>query len=242
MKNLCTVFLLLATNAVFAQRNIDFKIDLVSLADTSMVQNNGAIKVHNVITHMGGDTLKATDTLKLSMHANGFIFPFDNGTTIDSFLYYTQKTMVKGDTLQVNFPPVIIRFPIGWYNFCFKIDVTNAGDTVNDTLQLNNTTCTQLQVVPTSVSKLNTNIQITLYPNPTNNNATISIDLEQATTLNAIVTDITGKTVLQTTPTLYTKGKNRIQLQTSNLPAGTYIVNLKDRQGAQLWSGKLIKQ
>lgn len=217
MKPITTLLLtLLCVSTISAQRSVDLKVEFTMLGDTSMVQNNRTINMNSIVTHLGGDTIKVGDTIKLSLYANGMMFPFDNGTTVDSYLYYSQKVLTTGDTMQVNFPPVFVIFPTQWWNFCMKIDVTNASDTLIDTLQTNNTTCTKLLVVPTSVVNLHTEQNITVYPNPATNMLHIQglKDTDRATIYNAL-----GKAVLHTQII-----DNSINI--TSLPSGNYYLDI----------------
>ena len=95
---------------------------------------------------------------------------------------------------------------------------------------------------PSTIQAVTFNADVTLYPNPADSSATISIDLPVANTLTAVVTDITGKTVYKTKSVLYSTGKSEIPLLLHNLSPGNYIVSLKDISGNMLWSGKLVHQ
>ncbi len=94
----------------------------------------------------------------------------------------------------------------------------------------------------TGTNNLTAQQDITCYPNPTHNEANISINLTTATTLTTTITDIQGREVYATKPTLYSIGECNIKLPLQDTPPGNYFVILKDNNGIPLWSGKLQKQ
>lgn len=83
---------------------------------------------------------------------------------------------------------------------------------------------------------------VTIYPNPTNGNTYLKVILGDATSLTALVKDITGKTVHKTPLALYSSGQTEIELPVKDLPVGTYVVSLANNNGKILWSGKLLRQ
>jgi phosphatidylserine/phosphatidylglycerophosphate/cardiolipin synthase-like enzyme/DNA/RNA endonuclease YhcR with UshA esterase domain len=81
-------------------------------------------------------------------------------------------------------------------------------------------------------------LRCTIYPNPTQGNATISFDGELVEGLSVVVTDMQGRVIYSHTPGKYIA--NSVELPTANLSAGTYILHL--RAPAYQRSAKLIKQ
>jgi hypothetical protein len=66
-----------------------------------------------------------------------------------------------------------------------------------------------------------------LSPNPANNLVTLSYTTETETPLNISVIDITGRVVLQQN-IFAIQGDNTINLTTTQLPKGYYVVELND--------------
>lgn len=83
---------------------------------------------------------------------------------------------------------------------------------------------------------------ITVYPNPTNANALLSMTLKQAATLSVLLTDINGRVIYRGDEQLYSKGKHNITLPMQRLSSGTYIYTMLDNKGQLLNSGRMIKQ
>lgn len=95
---------------------------------------------------------------------------------------------------------------------------------------------------PTSAHTLhNSLVAISAYPNPTNDNAQIDIQLPKADALTITLTDLMGRT-LQEYHSEETSIKHSITIPMAQLPTGTYIYNISTDNGTQTAAGKLIKQ
>jgi DNA/RNA endonuclease YhcR with UshA esterase domain len=87
-------------------------------------------------------------------------------------------------------------------------------------------------------AQLSADLKCTIYPNPTQGNATISFEGEEVEGLNIVVTDMQGRAVYA-----HSLGKDAVtsvELPTANLPAGTYILHLRANNFQR--SAKLIKK
>ncbi|MEZ5017012.1 MAG: T9SS type A sorting domain-containing protein [Flavipsychrobacter sp.] len=93
-----------------------------------------------------------------------------------------------------------------------------------------------------SVNNLTTNNKVTLYPNPTYGNATLSITLEKTQSIAITLTDVNGRVVYTQPVTEYNNGQHNIALPTQNLTNGLYFLQLTNEKGTLLNSGKLMKQ
>ena len=124
----------------------------------------------------------------------------------------------------------------GWYNICVTV-YTSCGDSSstcrNDTLfrTANNSSMVNINVLqsPNGIGQIESSAsQISIYPNPSNNNITI----QSSTSLGAIsIYNSLGEIVLQT------KSKNtQEQIDVSKFPSGIYMVHT---QGKYL---KLVKE
>lgn len=70
------------------------------------------------------------------------------------------------------------------------------------------------------------NAMISLFPNPSNSEAILKLNLESAQHLVVNVYDITGALVVKGTEKDYAKGEHQIRINTSALSAGEYFVTL----------------
>lgn len=70
------------------------------------------------------------------------------------------------------------------------------------------------------------NSSISLFPNPSNNEAVLKVTLESAKNLVVNVYDITGALVVKGSEKPYAKGEQQIKINTSELSAGEYFVTI----------------
>jgi hypothetical protein len=84
------------------------------------------------------------------------------------------------------------------------------------------------------VNKIGVNRMLSVYPNPSNGISTILLNSDNNTSVNVIVTDITGKVVM--TPVqnqLIFAGENKITVNTSDLNTGIYFITLTGDLGKE---------
>jgi len=74
-------------------------------------------------------------------------------------------------------------------------------------------------------------VVLACYPNPTHNELTLQYNLAVASNLNLALTDVTGKIVWQQTTIVQQPGVHNSALNTSGLPAGTYVLTLHSSRG-----------
>ena len=107
------------------------------------------------------------------------------------------------------------------------IDATGA--TITGYNVLNDT----LHISPTGVGSVNTPaFQAMIVPNPSFGNATLSLSMQYAGTLQVLVTDIAGRKVWTSNNT-FAAGSQSIALPT-NLPNGMYMVHVSDGTGSNV--------
>ncbi len=84
-----------------------------------------------------------------------------------------------------------------------------------------------ISVTATDVKELNIAMnQITVYPNPANENVTVSFDLLNANDVQIDLIDITGKTIRATNSMRFGAGMNEISLNTADITQGIYFVKV----------------
>jgi len=83
-------------------------------------------------------------------------------------------------------------------------------------------------VDPTSINENNANhFQLTLSPNPVENIATLSFNLENSGKVSIYVSDVTGKVVDRVVDdSLLSKGIQNIEIYTENYARGTYVIQM----------------
>lgn len=92
------------------------------------------------------------------------------------------------------------------------------------------------------IRNLHTDALVTVYPNPTTNNATIRIELTNSEQWQVRLMDIQGRLVYQSTQQPLHTGSNEIELPLSDKAAGIYIYSLVDDKGAVQAVGRITKQ
>lgn len=90
-----------------------------------------------------------------------------------------------------------------------------------------------------SVDEIYTFSSIQLYPNPTNNVATLLIEAEKTADVNVNLLNSLGQQVLQITNAKTIVGKNQFLIDTSKMPSGIYFVTIKV-DGKMTSSRKLV--
>ncbi len=82
-------------------------------------------------------------------------------------------------------------------------------------------------VTATDVKEVNIALnQIAIYPNPANENVTVSFDLLNANDVQIDLIDITGKTIRATNSMRFSSGMNEISLNTADITQGIYFVKV----------------
>lgn len=74
----------------------------------------------------------------------------------------------------------------------------------------------------TSVPSLLEANSLKLYPNPTRNNATLSIDLKTQVNVQATIFDLSGKRLVDVAQEQMTDGSHELKISTAQLPSGLY--------------------
>lgn len=92
-----------------------------------------------------------------------------------------------------------------------------------------------------STSDIERNDNITLYPNPTNHNATLRIDANKAEKVSIRVYDAVGAEVMTLPDYNVQNGTNQIELQTGNLVSGYYHVAISSN-GTRVVKPLIIKK
>jgi hypothetical protein len=78
-----------------------------------------------------------------------------------------------------------------------------------------------------NVKNIDKTIKSVLYPNPTKNIATLTLQLENKSNITVQVVDITGKIVTSQYLSLYA-GEHQIKMNTEQLTAGMYFIQIKN--------------
>ncbi len=145
--------------------------------------------------------------------------------------------------------PVHVYSNVGMYVVCLTID-DGAGctDTYCDTLTVyakvsgfTLNVIDQSQVGSVGVEEVTTVTVNSLYPNPVRENATLQINALDNKEVLISILDLTGK-VISTNNEVLSAGNNNILLETTTLPKGMYMVNLRTMEGDFATTLQFVKQ
>ncbi len=82
---------------------------------------------------------------------------------------------------------------------------------------------------------------VSLYPNPVKDNLNVSVNSSITDKVSLVITDISGKTVIQQNYPL-NNGTNNIQVKTATLVAGTYLVKITGSDNKEITTERFIKK
>ena len=80
-----------------------------------------------------------------------------------------------------------------------------------------------------------------LYPNPVKDNLNVSVNSSITDKVSLVITDITGRTVIQQNYPL-NNGINNIQVKTATLVAGTYLIKITGSDNNEIATERFIKK
>ena len=85
---------------------------------------------------------------------------------------------------------------------------------------------------------VNSNVAVSMYPNPVNGQATLSFNLNESCNVSYQVFDMTGRMVMNQGLGRYAEGEHQVSINAENLSTGSYILRLN--QGASNASVKFL--
>lgn len=106
----------------------------------------------------------------------------------------------------------------------------------NPAVVTNTTLNTMVYVLPTSISEINENDGVFVYPNPFSQSTTIQFENPGASKYTLVIYDIAGKVVL---PEVNTNG-NKFIVEKNKLSVGMYFFKLTDANTSAVRTGKLL--
>lgn len=155
---------------------------------------------------------------------NGKIFfAANDGTTgIELWSYDGTNAVLEHDIIPGNASSIINNITLSGASLYFTARGTGIG------IEL-----FRYSLYPLVVDEANTNLNTTLYPNPARGIAYLQFTLEEkSTTLSITLTDMQGRVVYNSKPSLYSTGKYTIDIPINKFPAGNYVYTMSN--GKQL--------
>lgn len=95
--------------------------------------------------------------------------------------------------------------------------------------------------LPSSVAYLANDVKAVVYPNPTDGNTTIDLELQKPLELNINIVDLTGKIVYQSGVRKLMSGKTQMLIPTQGLASGSYFCSVTDADGRLVYCRQLSK-
>lgn len=244
------VLLMATCMQVFAQhRSIDLKVTQTSPAQGDTLDIGQPFNISFTIKNLGTDTLTLSDTTALYLIVDTSSIMFGVGGNFQDHIDLGAPYLEPGDSAQASFQFTLgnsdgTGWPEGPTTFCVKVLPRNEADSIIDPDTTNNKSCaTDLYARNpfVSVNDLTNNIgETSVYPNPVGATANFNINLQQPDNVKILLRDMTGRTVIEQDFGQLSAGTQRLEINTSNLPAGQYLFQIRAEQCMK--TGKLLKQ
>jgi len=185
-----------------------------------------------------GQTTNGSGTTTVDADAWGTLdLPF--GVSIDSVLRVKTTENLVTDTIVIPLPPITIlpvvisaeyinyyKPSISKYPLLSFINGTYTQD--NNTLDSSRVIISQYPIASlTSIEEKASEINVELFPNPSNNGlTTLSFELENSTAVTIEILNAVGQSVKQLFSGNLAQGENNLKIKTSDLSKGLYFVNI----------------
>lgn len=180
-------------------------------------------------------------------NANGYLGPASNFIIYGNDLFYQDKYTYYNTiwTYDGTDSPRVITFDGGVYtrNFLqptiFNKAVYFQSESTDKGKELYRLYDSAVSVKDVSAHE---QLSVVAYPNPATEDVQLSFSLKQSMSLSVGVTTINGEVVYSKQLQRYSDGTTTITVPVQQLPTGTYIYSIMNKDGALLNSGKLMKQ
>jgi len=179
-----------------------------------------------------------------SQTANPVLYAVDMSTPSSGLSYTWDFGDGNSSTAQY---PTHTYAQVGAYNLCLTIDdgfgcTDTYCDSIYVFIKANGFTLNVINQASVGVEEpVATATMTNMYPNPAEAITTIEINATENAGIELTITDLTGRLLLSSNQNIAI-GANKININTSNLPTGLYLVNLRDESGNDLQSLRLMKK
>ncbi|MBL7706440.1 MAG: T9SS type A sorting domain-containing protein [Taibaiella sp.] len=237
-------FLLAALTGQAQERSVDLSLESVNLpADGTVIANGESINFELIVKHNGPDTLMQGDTIAIS---GG---PIPSGQAAAAILSQgipegASFTLSSQNPIFTNNRTEPTDETVQW---CFTVNTGRAfstGSPVVDNNAGNNEKCISVTLKgrPTSIFDLNKNVtKVDAFPNPTTGDVSLTLATERAGSIEAVVTDLTGRKLLSQSFQNRPAGENTFTLNLTGFAQGTYLVTLQTPDGKKAVSKVQLK-
>lgn len=245
---LMILFVAAAANA-FAQRSVDLEVTMAQPTTSTVVNpGNAGFNIDVIIKNLGPDSLKSTtdSTMWYATISSSPISWTFSGNTGTVWLRYN-RGLKMNDTMHMTFNGIAFsqyssekdsNRTLCWYAFPIG---KKPSDTIKDPNTANNSKCVSFMFrktkFPQAVANVTANDVCVIYPNPAQNAANFSFNVASPSAVTLVITDMTGRVVVNKEMGVMTTGSHSIPVDTKNLPNGTYTSQLY--VGKEMMTGKL---
>ena len=139
----------------------------------------------------------------------------------------------QADWAEVSIDNIVSTFLTNEFRFRFEFESFNGNNVYIDDINI-------IDGLTVGIDEVDFAKEVTLFPNPTNGNAQISLDLRRSGLVSVRVLDISGRTLKQVSSQLRSVGSHVIDIEMNDMSAGMYLVSI-DFEGQSLIE-KLIVQ
>ena len=152
---------------------------------------------------------------------NGNVVTFTNTSTGGNFPFYTWSFGDAGTSTVVN--PMHTYTNPGTYWVCLTMQDSTCLDSVCQYVTIGSSGFGEEAAAIHSIS---------LFPNPCLETTSILLELDRSTSISMIITDLTGRSIHFSKEVELSAGTHTLQLNTSNLNSGTYLVRFSTGEGS----------
>lgn len=218
MKTLVLTFLsVLLMHGISAQRNVDLKVNVLSPESGTEIHPMEPFAMQIQLKNEGTEPLLASDSLAIYLIMNEDTIPQMDGN-------YWKETGIALAAQEMHTVTKMMAFDNSFLGahvtLCIFVRPFNAVSPVEDNLQANNVSCTEIDVMePVNGTGELTETLVNVYPNPVNGTLFLDGDATAVT-----LTDQSGKMVVS-------KMENLSSIDCSGLQNGIYVAKISTKQG-----------
>jgi hypothetical protein len=154
--------------------------------------------------------------------------------TVPVFMLKQQTTFQK--KVYINDNGKEFRYP-GVQNYGAIYAASHGKGLFFDTTYISMPDTSTVGINPATLNAMGNNIRV--YPNPAEDQVSVSYFLGAKSDISFIIYDISGRTVETINQNDVSSGEHNMKIQLDGLPAGTYLIQMKSKTGSAY--GKLIK-
>ena len=211
-----------------------YRVGNIMLVTDEMIIGEVKVRVNSASTNIGQEIYVDVETFDgtnwvLQSQQTAEITSANNGNYVSVQFYADQLTIPAGTYMRVwasNYPSVNnpVYF-VGAQKTIPFISVLKFDNDPTNTYWIED--CPMITVVETGLglNEAAAEFKLNVYPNPATDNATVSFNLNNASDVKVVVTDLAGNAVYTNNVANAAAGKYEFAINTNEMAAGVYTVN-----------------